>query len=163
MDARTVVDPTLQRYADLDQRLLAAVRPIRILPTVAWPASLEGRMIEAYAAGRLSLPEVSYLPPDLSAARAELAAIEREAGHDDPLGEYLCRTADETVVPDVVPKPKLTAAELGKKVFEEHFGAKARDEIAALAELPADKQWLELGKVLSDAKGCINCHTTNGR
>ncbi|ODV21531.1 MAG: hypothetical protein ABT19_06000 [Rhodanobacter sp. SCN 68-63] len=94
VDARAVVDPALQRYADLDQRLLAAVRPIRILPTVAWPASLEGRMIDAYATGRLSLPEVSYLPPDLSAARAELAAIEREAGHDDPLGEYLCRTAE---------------------------------------------------------------------
>ena len=31
----------LQRYAVLDQRMLAAVRGIRILPTVAWPASLE--------------------------------------------------------------------------------------------------------------------------
>jgi uncharacterized protein (TIGR02421 family) len=84
----------LSRYAALDQRLLVAVRPIRILPTVAWPASLESRMIEAYSAGRFSLPEVSYVAPDLSAARAELAAIEREAGHDDPLGEYLCRSAE---------------------------------------------------------------------
>ena len=42
------VAPGLQRYAALDQRLLAAVRGIHILPTVAWPASLEGRMIEAY-------------------------------------------------------------------------------------------------------------------
>ena len=64
----------LARYAALDQRLLAAVRPIRILPTVAWSASLEDRMIADYAAGRLALPEVRYMPPDLSAARAELAA-----------------------------------------------------------------------------------------
>ncbi|MBU6248585.1 MAG: DUF1704 domain-containing protein [Xanthomonadaceae bacterium] len=84
----------LARYAALDQRLLAAVRPIRILPTVAWPASLEDRMIDDYAAGRLALPDVRYVAPDLSAARAELAAIEREAGRDDPLGDYLCRTAE---------------------------------------------------------------------
>ncbi|MCP1376160.1 flavohemoglobin expression-modulating QEGLA motif protein [Dyella lutea] len=88
------VPPGLARYAALDQRLLAAVRPIRILPTVAWPASLEDRMIGDYAVGRLALPEVRYVPPDLSAARAELVAIEREAGHEDPLGDYLCRTAE---------------------------------------------------------------------
>lgn len=94
MDVHAALDPGLQRYAALDQRLLAAVRGIRILATVAWPASLEDRMIAAYAAGRYTLPEVNYATPDLSAARAELAAIEREAGHDDPLGEYLCRTAE---------------------------------------------------------------------
>ncbi|KRF01934.1 hypothetical protein ASG87_10535 [Frateuria sp. Soil773] len=88
------VAPGLQRYAALDQRLLAAARGINILPTVAWPASLEDRMIAAYAQGRFTLPEVGYVRPDLSATRAELAAIEREAGHDDPLGEYLCRTAE---------------------------------------------------------------------
>ncbi|HWX65094.1 MAG TPA: flavohemoglobin expression-modulating QEGLA motif protein [Rhodanobacter sp.] len=94
-----VIAPELQRYAALDQRLLAAVRGIRILPTVAWPASLESRMIEAYGKGQLTLPEVSYTRPDLAAARAELAAIEVAAGgsdpHDiDPLGDYLRRTAE---------------------------------------------------------------------
>ncbi len=91
------VAPELQHYAALDQRLLAAVRGIRILPTVAWPASLESRMIEAYGKGRFALPEVSYVRPDLSAARAELAAIEAAAGEEgsatDPLGDYLRRTA----------------------------------------------------------------------
>ena len=91
--SREILDG-LARYAALDQRLLAAVRPIRILPTVAWPASLEDRMIADYAAGRLALPKVHYVAPDLAAARTELAAIEREAGRDDPLGEYLCRTAE---------------------------------------------------------------------
>jgi len=91
---RHEIQDGLARYAELDQRLLAAVRPIRILPTVAWPASLEDRMIADYAAGRLALPKVHYVAPDLAAARTELAAIEREAGRDDPLGEYLCRTAE---------------------------------------------------------------------
>jgi len=94
MNANHQVAPELQRYADLDQRLLAAVRGIRILPTVAWPASLEDRMIEAYTKGNYALPEVRYQRPDLADARAELAAIEREAGDDDPLGDYLKRTAE---------------------------------------------------------------------
>ncbi|AHX14824.1 hypothetical protein CH75_17680 [Dyella jiangningensis] len=94
MSTAAIIPANLQRYADLDQRLLAAVKGIRILSSVAWPASLEDRMIAAYAKGQFSLPEVSYHAPDFSAERAELAAIEREAGYDDPLGEYLCRTAE---------------------------------------------------------------------
>ena len=97
--AAATIAPELQRYAELDKRLLAAVRGMHILSTVAWPASLENRMIAAYAAGRFALPEISYARPDLSAARAELAAIEAAAGgHDaqyvDPLGAYLRRTAE---------------------------------------------------------------------
>jgi uncharacterized protein (TIGR02421 family) len=89
--------PADQRhYADLDRRMLAAARSINILPTVAWPASLEQRMIAAYDQGRYALPEVHYVRPDLSQARAELVAVEREAQASlggDPIGDYLCRTA----------------------------------------------------------------------
>ncbi|MEO8779346.1 MAG: flavohemoglobin expression-modulating QEGLA motif protein [Rhodanobacter sp.] len=93
------VDPALQRYADLDQRLLAAVRGIHVLHTVAWPASLENRMIDAYGRGHFSLPEISYQVPSLADARAELAAVEaaaggRDAADIDPLGDYLRRTAE---------------------------------------------------------------------
>jgi uncharacterized protein (TIGR02421 family) len=97
------VRPELQRYAALDQRLLAAARGINILPTVAWPGSLERQLIEAYSKGNFTLPQVTYVRPDLSAARAELAAIEHEACPDgahaadsigpDPIGLYLGRTA----------------------------------------------------------------------
>jgi len=85
-----------ERCAQLDQRLLAAVRGVHILSTVAWPASLAQRMIAAYAAGHVSLPQIAYAPPDLSAARAELAAIEAEAGalaDGNALAVYLRRTA----------------------------------------------------------------------
>lgn len=93
------IAPPLQRYAELDKRLLAAVRGIHILTTVAWPASLEHRMIEAYSKGLFALPDVVYVRPDLTAARAELEAIELAAGgHDpadiDPLGEYLRSSAE---------------------------------------------------------------------
>ena len=100
MNASTAaIKPELQRYADLDKRLLAAARGITVLPTVAWSASMENRMIAAYSKGLFTLPEVSYKRPDLSAARTELAAIEAEAGGKDrddidPLGDYLRRTAE---------------------------------------------------------------------
>ncbi len=98
-DPRIAAKPEWQRYAELDKRLLAAARGITILPTVAWSASLENRMIAAYAKGRFALPQVTYTRPDLAAARAELAAIEAAAGGSDPadidpLGDYLRRTAE---------------------------------------------------------------------
>jgi uncharacterized protein (TIGR02421 family) len=86
------------RYAALDRRLLAAARSIHILSTVSWPASLESRMIADYSKGRFALPQVNYAAPDLAATCTELEAIEREAGHHDPLGEYLCRTAESWLI-----------------------------------------------------------------
>ena len=89
---------SMQRYAALDQRLLAAVRGVHILATVAWPAALEGRLITEFSRGHLTLPRVDYVQPDFSAARAELLAIEAatrsgDALDVDPLADYLCRTA----------------------------------------------------------------------
>jgi len=88
--------PERNHYAALDRRLLAATRAINILPTVAWPASLEQRMIAAYERGDYALPDVRYVRPELSQVRSELVAIENEAGTllaGDPIGDYLCRTA----------------------------------------------------------------------
>jgi uncharacterized protein (TIGR02421 family) len=84
----------MRRYAALDQRLLAAVRAIRILPTVSWPASVEERLIAEFGAGRLSIPDIAYHPPQLGETRAELEAIETEAGEDHPIADYLRRTAE---------------------------------------------------------------------
>jgi uncharacterized protein (TIGR02421 family) len=117
MDVPAMVSsPELERFAVLDRRLLEAVRAIRILPTVGWPASLEERMITAYRVGRFSLPEIEYLRPDLSAARGELERIELEAGEDHPIAEYLRRTAQswrvaatmlEAVGTDAVTEPSI--------------------------------------------------------
>ena len=88
------LSPEMRRYAELDQRLLAAVRNIRILPTVSWPASVEERLIEEFGAGRLSLPDIRYHRPELGETRRELEAIEAEACEDHPIAEYLRRTAE---------------------------------------------------------------------
>jgi uncharacterized protein (TIGR02421 family) len=84
----------MRRYATLDQRLLGAVRAIRILPTVSWSASVEERLIAEFGAGRLSIPDIHYHPPQLVETRAELEAIEAEAGEDHPIADYLRRTAE---------------------------------------------------------------------
>lgn len=89
-----LLTPEMRRYAALDQRLLAAVRDIRILPTVSWPASVEERLIEEFGRGRLSIPEIRYQTPDLGHTRAELEAIEAEASEDHPIADYLRRTAE---------------------------------------------------------------------
>ena len=64
----------LQRCAELDRRLVEAVRGIRVLSTVAWPARVERRFLEDLQRGREALPRFDYRAPDLSAQRAELAA-----------------------------------------------------------------------------------------
>ncbi|TAM93414.1 MAG: DUF1704 domain-containing protein, partial [Rhodanobacteraceae bacterium] len=85
--------PVLRRCADLDRRLVTAVRGIRVLATVGWPAAAEQRFLEALQRGREALPRVEYAPPDFSEARAALAAIATEADATHPLGAYLARSA----------------------------------------------------------------------
>ncbi len=174
----SALSPELQRYAELDQRLLAAVKPIHILPTVAWPASLENRLIEAYGQGRFTLPEVNYQRPDLAATRAELAAIEAAAGNADPLGDYLARTAEswrvaaemlEAVGTDGVTAPSITlygkpgdpipgssrsnldAARYFVELSDELGADLGDDDIAA--DIPAERLQADLAKTLDEFFG----------
>jgi uncharacterized protein (TIGR02421 family) len=83
----------LERFAALDRRLVEAVRTIRVLHTVAWPAADERGYPAAPAAGHEALPRIEYHAPDLSAARSELIAIAAAADAAHPLGAYLARAA----------------------------------------------------------------------
>jgi uncharacterized protein (TIGR02421 family) len=79
--------------AALDRRLVEAVRAIRVLDTVAWPAGVERRFLEDLHHGRETLPRVEYHAPDFSAQRAELDDIASKADPSHPLGAYLQRSA----------------------------------------------------------------------
>lgn len=79
--------------AALDHRLLEAVRPIRVLATVAWPAAVERRFLDELKRGRETLPSVDYRLPELAAARIELDAIVAAADTSHPLGAWLARSA----------------------------------------------------------------------
>ncbi|MCE5233515.1 MAG: flavohemoglobin expression-modulating QEGLA motif protein [Mizugakiibacter sp.] len=87
------LSPALERHAALDRRLVAAVRRIRVLPTVAWPAAVERAFLERAQRGDMALPQVDYARPDLARERAELEAIAAAADPGHPAGVYLIRTA----------------------------------------------------------------------
>jgi uncharacterized protein (TIGR02421 family) len=83
----------LRRCAALDKRLVKAVRDIRVLDMVAWPAAVERRFLDDLHRGRETLPRFEYRAPDFSAQRAELEAIASKADASHPLGAYLQRSA----------------------------------------------------------------------
>jgi uncharacterized protein (TIGR02421 family) len=88
------VDPALDHHAALDARLVAAVRGIRLLDTLSWPASAQETFLAAWGIGRIHLPVIDYPRGDFEPVRAELEAVAAAADPDHPLGRYLIATAE---------------------------------------------------------------------
>lgn len=84
----------LNRCSDLDARLVASIRGIRLLQAVSWPAALQQQFIDNWKRGQKKLPEVTYTRVDLSRERAELIAVYKEADAGHPVGQYLSRSAE---------------------------------------------------------------------
>lgn len=90
-------DPAdLAYFAALDRRLVEAVRGIRLLEAISWPASAQRKFLSCWHAGRVELPRIEYASYDYSAVREELDAIQHEAhaAEDHPIGGYVRRTAE---------------------------------------------------------------------
>jgi uncharacterized protein (TIGR02421 family) len=83
----------LDVYSDLDQRLVAATRGIRLLASVSWPASVEMDFVAAWKAGTARLPEITYPHTDFSETREALMGIVLAAEPGHPIGDYIRRTA----------------------------------------------------------------------
>ncbi len=81
--------PDIAHHAALDARLVRAVRGIRLLTLVSWPAEVQQHFLAEYAQGRIAVPQVNYPQHDFSVARRELDAIAAEADPAHPLGHYL--------------------------------------------------------------------------
>ncbi len=79
-----------ERVRGFARRLKELESPVRVLRTIAWPASVRTRF---FAAGCRELPEVRYDRPDTSRMRAELAALKAELT-DDPVDRWLHRQAE---------------------------------------------------------------------
>ncbi|SDD51267.1 flavohemoglobin expression-modulating QEGLA motif protein [Aquimonas voraii] len=86
--------PELAHHIALDARLVEAVGAIRLLQAVSWPVAEQERFLEGFRRGQPQLPTPRYRSRDLSAARAELAAIRDAADPQHPLGQYLQRSAE---------------------------------------------------------------------
>ncbi len=103
---------TLARFADLDRRLVAAVKGIKLLASVSWPMSVQSIFLDNWHAGRARLPAVDYARCDFSQNREELERIVREADKSHPVGDYIQRTARSwriaTELLDAVGTPAIT-------------------------------------------------------
>src|SRR6185312_7342490 len=84
---------TLDRIAELDARLVAAVKGIRLLAAVSWPASAQEKFLTGWRAKNPQLPQVDYAKSDFSRTREELESIFLDADAGHPLGDYLRRSA----------------------------------------------------------------------
>jgi len=106
-------DPALIHHAALDARLVAAVRPIRMLEAVSWPARVQESFLAAWRVGHLSMPRITYPRFDFHELRQEIDAIHRAADPDHPLGHYLRQTSESwriaTRLLDVLGSHRVTA------------------------------------------------------
>lgn len=109
----SAVDPALAHHAALDARLVAAVRPIRMLEAVSWPAQAQEAFLAAWRVGHIAMPRIEYPRFDLAEVRAELDAVHRAADPDHPLGHYLQQTSESwriaTRLLDVLGSHRVTA------------------------------------------------------
>lgn len=107
------LDAAIAHHAALDARLVAAVKGIRLLEAVSWPAQTQERFLSAWRIGRIHLPQVEYPRHDFREVRAELAAVAAAADPDHPLGRYLAQTAESwriaTRLLDVLGSHRVTA------------------------------------------------------
>lgn len=103
----------IAHHAALDARMVAAVRGIRLLETLSWPASAQETFLAAWKIGRIHAPKIEYPRDDYTEVRAELERIVAAADPDHPLGHYLIATAESwriaTRLLDVAGSHRLTA------------------------------------------------------
>ncbi len=88
----------IERYAQLDARLVKAVRRIRLLQAVSWQQSVQQEFLDRWRRGVQRLPDPEYVLEDHSDVRAELDAIVATIDVEHPIGGYLRRTADSWVI-----------------------------------------------------------------
>jgi uncharacterized protein (TIGR02421 family) len=89
----TDIAPDIARHATLDARMVAAVRELKLLALVSWPAAVQTPFLESYARGQAAMPRVEYPKLDFTEARRELAAIIAAADAAHPLGRYVAESA----------------------------------------------------------------------
>jgi uncharacterized protein (TIGR02421 family) len=138
----------LARFAELDRRLVAAVKGIRMLALVSWPASVQSIFLENWHAGRAQLPKVTYATSDFSRTREELEDIFLQADAQHPLGDYLRRSAQSwrvaTELLDAVGTPAMTEHSI-------HLFGRPGDRLpgGTVSNLDAARHFIELANELS--------------
>lgn len=83
----------LERVRAWDAHLVEAVKPIRVLGPLSWPASAEHAYLEALARGAPRLPSPPRTRLDQARPRAALGALLEHIDEGHPLAAFLGRTA----------------------------------------------------------------------
>lgn len=144
------MDLTLERFAELDARLVEAAKDVKVLSQLAWPASVAEQFLERWHAGEPVLPRVKErrgsFGRQIAALRDVMAAC--DLGH--PVGRFLYRTARSYV----------WAAEMMQAVGTAEFTARSLDLYGGPADpvgpgqrsnLAAAEQFLALTEDFRDA------------
>lgn len=136
------LDPALTRLLDLDARLVAAAKDIRVLTHMGWPLEVGERFVEQWLAGTPELPRVEHKPVDYRDEIQALEAIRNEAEGDEPLADYIRRTAESYILAATMMQSRGTPAftELSGRLY-----AMPHDHIGwgDLTNLTAAKHFLE--------------------
>jgi uncharacterized protein (TIGR02421 family) len=139
---------TLDRITALDRRLVAAVKGIKLLGAVSWPASAQSIFLDNWHAGRPQLPQIEYVRSDFARTREELEDIFLQADPQHPLGDYLRRTAQSwriaTELLDAVGTPALTEHSI-------HLFGRPGDRLpgGSVSNLDAARHFIELADELN--------------
>ncbi len=82
-----------QLITELDARLIELAKPILVLKHLNWPEKIEETFLAAWRAGAPVLPVVEFRVPDWTSEIAALDDLARRCAGDDPLLEFLRRSA----------------------------------------------------------------------
>lgn len=107
-----IADDTLTLHANLDRKLVTALKGIRLLGSVSWPQSAQEKFLAGWRAGNAKLPKITYSRADYTAARVVIDEVYQAADPAHPVGEYLRRSAESwriaTELLDAVGTPAVT-------------------------------------------------------
>lgn len=87
------MEAELQRYKELDARLVRAAKTVKVLTRLSWPASTFEHFVQSWRAGNPALPQVEVVPPVFGLECDELRAIARSCDQQHPVGRYIACTA----------------------------------------------------------------------
>lgn len=88
----------LERFTELDRRLVATVKGIKLLGAVSWPAAMQVQFLEGWRRGNPVLPQVEYAHADFTRTRSDLDEILAAADPAHPIGDYLRRTTQSWLI-----------------------------------------------------------------
>jgi uncharacterized protein (TIGR02421 family) len=87
----------LQKFAQLDAKLVTVVSDIKMLSSLSWPMQIQERFLASWRAGNVQMPTVEYEKFDYTDRRAALGALIGQLDTQHPIGDYIARTAQSWI------------------------------------------------------------------